>query len=376
MASQPTVLKYGVPQGSVLGPVLFTMYITPLGHVIRHNNTLYHLFADDTQLHKSSSPEHFAKLLLDIQSCAESVRDWMACNRLRMNDDKTETMPVGTKAKLKFVPQTSSLTLSGSIIPFSYKVKNLGVYLDSNLSMGKHVNFLCRSVFLELRRIWHLRRHLTVDATKKLVSSFVLPRLDYCLCWQVSRKIGWITCREYKTMQLVLSLADEGETMQSLCSDLCIGCQSELGLSTRFPPCAIVAEIHLLLLTYLIFSLAINLPALSAFCRRWSHDCSTHQTQQIWKACFLIQRTCDLEFPPQTSVWCPKSPLLQIQSENVPLQKASVLTTFTRVLSKAVFPVYLYILCSTCTLMTVLTCCFIFTVLLRYLKSLQCLGCY
>ena len=55
-ASQPTVLKYGVPQGSVLGPVLFTMYITPLGHVIRHYNTLYYLFADDTQLHKSSSP--------------------------------------------------------------------------------------------------------------------------------------------------------------------------------------------------------------------------------------------------------------------------------------------------------------------------------
>ena len=119
------------------------------------------------------------------------------------------------------------------------------------------------------------------------------------LCWQVSRKTGWIACREYKTMQLVLSLADEGETMQSLCSDLCTGCQSELGLSTRFPPCAIVAEIHLLLLTYLIFSLS-TFP-LSAFCRRWSHDCSTHQTQQVWKACFLIHRTCDLELRPQTS---------------------------------------------------------------------------
>ena len=79
-ASQPTVLKYGVPQGSVLGQVLFTMYITPLGHVIKQHNTLYHLSADDMQLHKSSSSEHFAKLLLDIQSCAESVRDWMACN--------------------------------------------------------------------------------------------------------------------------------------------------------------------------------------------------------------------------------------------------------------------------------------------------------
>ena len=178
-----------------------------------------------------------------------------------MNDDKTEIRPVGTKANLKSVPQTSSLTV-WFYLPFSYKVRNLGVYLDSNLSMAQHVNLLCRSVFLELRRLGHFRHHLSADATKKLVSSFVLSRLDYCnFCWQISRKTGSIACREYKTMQLVLSLADEGETMQSLCSDLCIGCQSELGLNTRFPPCAIIAEIHLLLLTYVI-SLSVRLPAL------------------------------------------------------------------------------------------------------------------
>ena len=259
-ASKPTVLKYGVPRGSMLGPVQFTMYIMPLGHVIRHHNTLYHLFADDTQLHKSSSPEHFAKLLLDIQSCAESVTDWMACNRLRMNDNKTEIIPVGTKAKLKSVPQTSSLTLSGSTIPFSYKIRNLGVYLDSDLSIDQHVNLLCRSVFLELRRIGHLRHHLTVDATKKLVSSFVLSRLDYCnslLAGLPENRLYRLQRVQNNAARLVL-----GRRGRDHANPLLIGCQSELGLSTRFSPCAIVAEINLLLLTYLIFSLSINLPAL------------------------------------------------------------------------------------------------------------------
>ena len=152
--------------------------------------------------------------------------------------------------------------------------------------------------------------------------------------------------------------------MQTLCSDLCIGYQSELGLSTRFPPCAIVADSSA---TAYLSDLLSTFP-FSAFCRRWSHDCSTHQTQQVWKACFLIHRTCDLEFPPQSSARCSKSSLLQIQSENVPLQKASVLRTFTvrptKVQGKADSVLYISCECSGCARVIVLTCCFIFTVLL------------
>ena len=130
------------------------------------------------------------------------------------------------------------------------------------------------------------------------------------LCWRVTRNTtGWIICREYKTMQLILSLVDKGEIMQHLYSDLCTGFQSVLGLSTRFPPCArrsrdssAPAYLSDLLSTFLF----------SVFCRRWSHDCSTHQTQQVWKACFLIHRTCDLEFPPQTSAWCSKKSSLKM----------------------------------------------------------------
>ena len=146
-------------------------------------------------------------------------------------------------------------------------------------------------------------------------------RLSFCqgwttatLCWRVSRQTGWIACREYRTMQLVLSLADEGETMQSFCSDPTTACRSALGLSTIFPPCAIVAETPLLLPTCLNFPLSTF--QLSGFCRRWSHDYSTRQTQQVWKACFLRQSTSALESSPppppphhQTSTRSSKSSL-------------------------------------------------------------------
>ena len=238
--------------------------------------------------------------------------------------------------------------------------------------MDQHVNLLCRSASLELRWTGHIRRHLSVDATKKLVSSFVLSRRDYCSSLLASlpeNRLDRLQRVQHNAARLVLGRRGRDHAKPLLRYLLWLPVRPQI--EYRIPPRVILAEIHLVLPTYLVFSLSINF-SLSAFCRRWSHDCSTHQTQQIWKACFLIHRTCDLEFPPQTSAWCPKSPLLQIQSENVSLQKASVLMTFTRVLSKAEFPVYLYILCSTCARMIVLTCCWMFTVW----KKLQCLGCY
>jgi len=59
-------------------------------------------------------------------------------------------------------------------------VRNMGVFFDSNMVMEKHVNILCRSAYSHLRNIGHSRRYLTNDATKSLVNSLVMSRLDYC----------------------------------------------------------------------------------------------------------------------------------------------------------------------------------------------------
>ena len=117
--------------------------------------------------------------------------------------------------------------------------------------MDQHVNLLCRSVFLELRRLGHHRRHISVDATKKLVSSFVLSRPDYCnslLADLPQNRLGRLQRVQKNAARLVLGR--RGRNNRS------IGCQSELGSSTRFAACAIVTQIYLLLPTCLIFSLS------------------------------------------------------------------------------------------------------------------------
>ena len=155
-------------------------------------------------------------------------------------------------------PLSLSLSLSLSLVLLYHcliilKVRNLGVCLDSNLSMDQHVKRLCGIAFLELRRKGHFgATYLLIRLRNWFHLSFCQGGTTATLCWRVSRNTGWIACREYNIMQLVLSLADEGETMQSHRGRI------EYKTST----CALEAELHLLLPICLIFSLPSNLPAL------------------------------------------------------------------------------------------------------------------
>ena len=82
-------LKYGVPQGSVLGPILFTLHAQTVSDKIREHNISYQKFADDTQLHKASQPAEFQCLVSDFESCFLSVKAWILSNKLKLNDETT-----------------------------------------------------------------------------------------------------------------------------------------------------------------------------------------------------------------------------------------------------------------------------------------------
>ena len=149
--------------------------------VICQSGHSYHFFADDSQLHNSSTPSDFPVLVHSLKDCIEDVAEWMCDNMLKMNHDKTEIIAIGTKPKISQV--TLSLTpvsISGHNIPFSQSVRNLGVFIDETLSMDVHIKHLCRILFCQLRRLGKIRPFLSTDAANKLAVSFVLTRLDYC----------------------------------------------------------------------------------------------------------------------------------------------------------------------------------------------------
>jgi len=149
--SSPLHVTCGVPQGSVLAPILFTIYMLPLGQVIRKHGLLFHCYGDDTQLYIKTAPKP-STALSSLISCLDEIKEWMNNNSLQLNSNKTEALLIGTPYEVHSSP-ISQLIFDGQIIPLSSSATNLGVRLDSHLTFNDHINHLCKTSFYHLRNI-------------------------------------------------------------------------------------------------------------------------------------------------------------------------------------------------------------------------------
>ena len=181
-SSTTTPVYHGVPQGSVLGPVMFNVYTTPIADICKKHQVHYHRFADDIQLYVSYNPAESEELnyaKLQLIQCIDEIRAWMLLHQLKLNDNKTEFMVLQSSHNLR-VHGSPTLQLSQLTLTSTDTARNLGCFFDRHMQLDRLVSSYCSSAYYHLRTISNIRHLLTLDACHAAVRSLVLSRLDYC----------------------------------------------------------------------------------------------------------------------------------------------------------------------------------------------------
>ena len=174
-------LAFSVPQGSCAGAQLFNLYCSTMQEVANPPLTL-HGFADDHVVGNKFKPGEWneeERCMHELEECAANLKVWMNENRLKMNSDKTEFVLFGSRSQLDKC-KTKALNVDDTEVVLVDRMKYLGVILDQNLNMKKHITTKCQTAMFNIQCIKNIRHLLTQDATETLVLGTVVSHLDYC----------------------------------------------------------------------------------------------------------------------------------------------------------------------------------------------------
>ena len=192
VTSEEIVIMFGVPQGSVLGPVLFNIYIRSMYSTVKQLGFSIQGYADDHQIYKSfKSFQQNQVLTLSIKDCFRLIQKWMCSYSLQLNPTKTQIIVIGPQRILNEI-NINGVNLTDDVcVRFVSSTKNLGVMIDDRLSFHSQVMSIKRDCFRLIRNINKVRFLLTPSQLKMIVNSIVICKLDYCnvLYYGISEKM-------------------------------------------------------------------------------------------------------------------------------------------------------------------------------------------
>ncbi len=178
-----------------------------------------HLYADDTQIYGFSSSSSVHQLQMRMSACIDDVAGWMSSNRLQQNTSKTEVLWCSSTRRHSQRP-SSQFRIGGDFVAPSAVVRDLGIYIDSDVSMHAQVSRTVSSCFSLLRQLRTIRRSLSSSSFQSLVVAMVLSRLDYG-----NATLAGISSYQLRRLQAVMNSAARLVDLNTLhrCSTVCTG---------------------------------------------------------------------------------------------------------------------------------------------------------
>ena len=169
----------GVPQGSILGPLLFTILVADLANEVRFCK--YHLYADDTQLYISGKVQDIARLIENINFDLQRIAEFSSDNCLNLNEGKTVFIFLGSKQNISQINNMDipPLIINGKAIKRETTVKNLGIIFDENMSWDSEINKCISNGYGKIKQAYRFKHFLSKNSKKVMVQSYILSQFNY-----------------------------------------------------------------------------------------------------------------------------------------------------------------------------------------------------